>query len=102
MISGDAHRPSSSTPRVSSRRARVLAKRIRTPRSLLTSTGSPTGGTVHIREREREIAQNAESRARAAKRAVTRSERLEAEGKGRRTATDVKVARELLKDDYPR
>lgn len=57
---------------------------------------------MHIGEREREIAQNAESDAREAKRTMTRDERLEVEGKGRRTATDVKVAGELLKDNHPR
>ncbi|HEX6197328.1 MAG TPA: hypothetical protein VFZ37_15545 [Jiangellaceae bacterium] len=53
---------------------------------------------MHIREREREIAQDAETRAREAKDFVPRRERMELEGKGRRTATDVKVAGELLKD----
>lgn len=57
---------------------------------------------MHIREREREIAQSAESCAREAEHFTTRDERLEIEGKGRRTATDVKVAGELLKDAYPR
>ncbi len=55
---------------------------------------------MHIREREREIAQDAENRAREAKDFVPRRERMEFEAKGRRTATDVKVAGELLKDAY--
>lgn len=53
---------------------------------------------MHNREREREIVQNADSHTREASRIMTRDERMELEGKGRRTATDVKVAGELLKD----
>lgn len=49
-------------------------------------------------ERERFIAQCAESRSREASHIMTERERLEAEAKGRRTATDVKIAAELLKD----
>lgn len=57
---------------------------------------------MRIRERERDLIENSDSRAREADKIMTRDERMEVEGKGRRTARDVKIAGELLKDNYRR
>lgn len=57
---------------------------------------------MHPRERERAIVENADIRAREADGIMTRDERMEIAAMGRRTKNDVKVARELLKDDRRR
>jgi uncharacterized protein YjbJ (UPF0337 family) len=54
------------------------------------------------RDRERCIADSAEKNAREAVDTMTDEERLEAESKGRRTASDVKTSGEKLKDVHRR
>lgn len=57
---------------------------------------------MHTRERERDIVENADIRAREASDIMTRHERMEIAAMGRRTVNDAKVAREVLKDNYRR
>jgi uncharacterized protein YjbJ (UPF0337 family) len=51
-------------------------------------------------KRDRHIAERADGKSAEVADTVTDDERLEAEAKGRRTATDVKTSGERLKDEY--